>query len=268
MDGCSEELAVLKQTRLVPSNSFMSPTVYTLVVEERAPVSVVIGHPKWRFESCLSCFCSSALFHIQSHSCLPKAVAPLLPQTGSYLLFNEGTVIGTSDTPQASSTPAALSDGNDTASNLTTMWFGCILANMPAVLNGDVLTTLDGIASPEACCRECRARAPACNVWNGCWQQEECRQACDVLQQWLGMPATDDVCDFASMCHVAHWQSVLPCQLTRTERLSVRRRFKDLSQEIVLQPGQCEHWPSSAMPLGVPDLCWLAWPPRLSPHLF
>ena len=26
MDGCSEEVAVLKQTRLVPSNSFMSPT--------------------------------------------------------------------------------------------------------------------------------------------------------------------------------------------------------------------------------------------------
>lgn len=147
MDGCSEEIAVLKQTRLVPSNSFMSPTVYTLEVEERGP-------------------------------------------TGSYLLYDEGIIVGASEASSTSPTAAAPSAGGAIASNVTTdaTWLGCILATMPAVMNGDILTTLDGIASPEACCRECRARAPNCTVWNGCFNSEEICRYKDQSQEIVLRP--------------------------------------------------------------------------------
>lgn len=226
MDGCSEEIAVLKQTRLVPSNSFMSPTgeggvrlirkaccllpecvcplcnpplvlsapvgerssllpaVYTLEVEERGPVSAATSMPREMPATQAACrempaFMATSLSHASGWADPePLFRCPSVLQTGSYLLYDEGIIVGASEASSTSPTAAAPSAGGAIASNVTTdaTWLGCILATMPAVMNGDILTTLDGIASPEACCRECRARAPNCTVWNGCFNSEEiCR---------------------------------------------------------------------------------------------
>lgn len=100
-------------------------------------------------------------------------------QTGSYLLYDEG-VVTPADIPAPSNTTGAPSAANATTAspgNSTAPWLGCVLANVPALMDGTVLATLDGIASPEACCRECQARVPACNVWNACFKHEGCRWA-------------------------------------------------------------------------------------------
>lgn len=54
-------------------------------------------------------------------------------------------------------------------------WLGCITAE-GALMAGEVVAMLDGVASEEECCMECRA-LPTANVWNYCSanQSDACR---------------------------------------------------------------------------------------------
>lgn len=55
---------------------------------------------------------------------------------------------------------------------------GCIYAE-GALLDGNVVETLDGVESAEACCRACRALdSSVCGMWNYCGKADGCR--CDA----------------------------------------------------------------------------------------
>lgn len=65
------------------------------------------------------------------------------------------------------------------AANPERGWYGCVLARN-ALLVGQVLTTLSGVATPEECCRECKQWEAAdgslyCNAWNHCNRPGGCR---------------------------------------------------------------------------------------------
>lgn len=53
-----------------------------------------------------------------------------------------------------------------------TSWLGCIFANN-TIMAGAVVGRVEGLPSPEACCRACRADA-GCDVWTFCGQPGGC----------------------------------------------------------------------------------------------
>lgn len=76
------------------------------------------------------------------------------------------------------------------ANSSATDWRGCFFGES-VVMEGKVTAVVDGVASPEECCRKCRAaqveasassgggggEASVCNVWNYC-DRDQCRCAC------------------------------------------------------------------------------------------
>ena len=65
--------------------------------------------------------------------------------------------------------------------------FGCFYAE-GALLDGDVVSMLDGVESPGACCRACRELgSDTCGVWNYCANPDGCR--------WAGIQGAVCVCE-------------------------------------------------------------------------
>ncbi|PRW45638.1 serine threonine- kinase receptor R831 [Chlorella sorokiniana] len=79
-------------------------------------------------------------------------------ESSFWLTAGEGNVL----LPSASELSAG-----DAALSAPDAWKGCIWGGN-AIYDGQVVDTLDGVASPEACCRACHARQARCNVWNWC----------------------------------------------------------------------------------------------------
>ncbi len=71
---------------------------------------------------------------------------------------SEGTVV----------VPPTEEQAGDGAQPSATAWQGCIVVR-DAVADGKVVTTMDGVASAEDCCRACKAaNDTVCNAWNWC----------------------------------------------------------------------------------------------------
>lgn len=117
------------------------------------------------------------------------------PQTGGFIFRSEASLLGAAsdstglppacgpnataaaDPATANGTAAGAANSSAGCSRPQSAWLGCLVSNVPAVMAGDVVATLDNVASAEACCRECRERSPAANVFNYCGQIEGCRWA-------------------------------------------------------------------------------------------
>ncbi|PSC73768.1 serine threonine-kinase [Micractinium conductrix] len=85
----------------------------------------------------------------------------------TYLYSDEATVLLPAENETSS-------DGEPGSGELgsTGPWLGCIVAR-GALLGGEVVATLSGVATPEECCRRCREREAA-NVWNFCDRLDGC----------------------------------------------------------------------------------------------
>lgn len=90
-----------------------------------------------------------------------------------HLMDWEGAVLlpSADDLAAASSSEAS---NRSAISNATAPWLGCIVAP-GALLGGDVVGVLNGVATPEQCCHACRADSQPCNVWNHCGLVDGCR---------------------------------------------------------------------------------------------
>lgn len=98
-------------------------------------------------------------------------------QTGGFLLRSETSLIEGPAASGAASGPAAAPAPGAPALPLadnSTEWLGCMVGDVPALVDGTIVTTVSGLASAEACCRACRADV-RCNVWNYCPGPEGCR---------------------------------------------------------------------------------------------
>ena len=184
-DGCSAaQLAVLKRTSLAPSNSFVAPTTYVLeqVVDAQLvglPAAQVCQQPRFASRAYLA-----PVLQVASRGALASAQRAatwrrLLPgntmtypgphvQASTYLYSDEATVLLPAENETSS-------DGEPGSGELgsTGPWLGCIVAR-GALLGGEVVATLSGVATPEECCRRCREREAA-NVWNFCDRLDGCR---------------------------------------------------------------------------------------------
>jgi len=85
---------------------------------------------------------------------------------------NQTVSSGSSDSGSGN-TSTLPADGGDGANS--TEWLGCIVAPQ-AVMGGKVVALLDGVQTPEECCRACRQWPDGgCNVFNTCQRLEGCR---------------------------------------------------------------------------------------------
>lgn len=103
-------------------------------------------------------------------SSFPPARRRLPPQNETYVLASEAQVILPSEA-EAAVFEEAHSAGENAEQH--TNWLGCFVA-AETLMDGEVVSSLSGLVSPEECCRECRADA-ACNVWSFCERPEGCR---------------------------------------------------------------------------------------------
>lgn len=78
----------------------------------------------------------------------------------------DGTVI---EPTAAELAVAASASANGTA------WLGCVVSKPGALMAGSIVAVLEGVPSPEACCRACRNSSATANVWNYCGRQGGCR---------------------------------------------------------------------------------------------
>ncbi|KAL4855424.1 Mitogen-activated protein kinase kinase kinase 9 [Chlorella vulgaris] len=113
----------------------------------------------------------------------------------TYVLASEAQVILPSEA-EAAVFEEAHSAGENAEQH--TNWLGCFVA-AETLMDGEVVSSLSGLVSPEECCRECRADA-ACNVWSFCERPEGCRYSdvqnnvslslgdCQLGYQSLGWP--------------------------------------------------------------------------------
>lgn len=214
LDGCGSKLVLLKSADPVPSNSFAAPTVFTMERAEGAMVgagrgAVICGSVprlplKESRDLCrapnvceLPCLGASRLLLCFTTYTLMLLLAAAALQTGGFIFRSEASFLGSisdSDGPPAAcnssssastaaggaapntTASAGASGGNGTAA-CEPAWLGCMVSNVPALMAGDVVATLDSVPSAEACCRECRKRSPAANVFNYCGRLEGCRWA-------------------------------------------------------------------------------------------
>lgn len=222
LDGCGSKLVLLKSADPVPSNSFSAPTVFTMERAEGATVGagrgVVVcgsGPPLPLKESRNLCRAPSGpslprrfpsmLLGFTTHKLGLLAAAAL--QTGGFIFRSEASFLGgisdsdglpaacnassNASTAAGGAAPNTTASAGASAANGTAAcepaWLGCMVSNVPALMAGDVVATLDSVPSAEACCRECRKRSPAANVFNYCGRLEGCR--------------------WASLCHCCHLAS-------------------------------------------------------------
>lgn len=178
LDGCSAPVAVAKTTALAPANGFSGPSVFVMEREEGAPVrrcrGVATQHRGVPLtQSRRRCVPAAAWLHTAVRGpqqlCSPNTllISPPLPplQTGSFFLPSETTVEVAEGVAALANDTAALAAA--VAPN-STQWLGCITTAGPGVLDGEVVATLDGMATAEACCRcarggprRLRTQAPA-----------------------------------------------------------------------------------------------------------
>jgi len=102
-------------------------------------------------------------------------------QTGAYLQEGEASVIlpnqttGNTNTSSGGGGDTSAPPADGSAAVNSTEWLGCIVAPH-AVMGGKVVALLDGVQTPEECCRACRQWPDSgCNVFNTCQQLEGCR---------------------------------------------------------------------------------------------
>ena len=108
------------------------------------------------------CACSiPAHVPVQPNCCPP----PPRLQVNAMLLAANGTVIE----PTAADVAAA-------AASPGSAYLGCLVSSH-VIMAGAVVGVQDGVPSAEACCRECRKRAPECMVWTYCEKPGGCRCA-------------------------------------------------------------------------------------------
>lgn len=160
LDGCGGELAVLKTSALSPANSFMSPSVYTIEKVQGAPVSgarLARAPP-----GCAAPGAAPGALSLAQSAC-PNAASCHLLQSGAFLVFGEAQVILPSGPLQAVGNRPAPAPAPAAADSPA--YLGCYVSTIAggAVMAGDVVATLDGVPSAEACCKACRSRAPGCN---------------------------------------------------------------------------------------------------------
>ncbi|KAL4436546.1 hypothetical protein ABPG75_003685 [Micractinium tetrahymenae] len=87
--------------------------------------------------------------------------------------------------------PAAAGDQQN-----STAWLGCFSAEA-ALLDGEVVDTLDGVESAEACCCACRRRGgAACNMGQHCQEDPECQA---IIFKPVGAIVTDTT--VGMFCH-------------------------------------------------------------------
>lgn len=93
-------------------------------------------------------------------------------QSGTYLSADEAAVT----LPSPAELQAAADSIGDEWAN-STAWLGCIVAD-GALMAGDAVAELHGLATAEECCRACRGMGGQCNAWTFCARAEGCRCAC------------------------------------------------------------------------------------------
>ena len=87
-----------------------------------------------------------------------------------YVHAEDATVAAPADAELAAgagtaSTAGALANG--------TAWLGCV-SGAGLLMDGEVAGVVEGVASPEDCCRRCRALGgAACNAWSWCGGRHE-----------------------------------------------------------------------------------------------
>ena len=176
-DGCSDPITFINSEALSPVNSYVAPSVVTLQPSSTHPPVRALG-------------LAQVLQHLAGQAgrqavtarsqvvCLPplqhafharRMMPPCQLQVASRLYDSEGEVLLAPD--------ADLAAGGAGLANSSSCFLG-----RNVVMAGKVVALLEGVASAEACCQECRlfqtsGGAAGCNVWNYCDAPGGCRCA-------------------------------------------------------------------------------------------